>query len=129
MIKVIKDVINLHLPQSQYSFYAITVIDAQLIWIRLEYRVKICAYNSVLDKMQHCSETKEWYFSLMNDPNHFENWRYIDNIDAYNSIIEEFQKLYDKTPAADRFARARILSGMKRSKKTWQKFRATSQEQ
>jgi hypothetical protein len=35
----------------------------------------------------------------------------------YNSIIEEFQKLYDKTPATDRFARARIQSGMKQSKR------------
>src|SRR5919202_1807118 len=34
-----------------------------------------------------------------------------------NYIIKEFQKLYDKTPATHRFARARILSGMKKLKR------------
>jgi hypothetical protein len=53
----------------------------------------------------------------MNDPNQFEEWRYIDNIDAYNSIIDEFEKLYEQIPATDRYAGARILSGLKKSKK------------
>jgi hypothetical protein len=53
----------------------------------------------------------------MNDPKQFEKERYIDSINVYNSIIEEFQKLYEQTPATDRFARARIVSGMKQSKR------------
>ena len=53
----------------------------------------------------------------MNDPEYFEKWRYVDTINDYNNlIIEEFQKLYDKTPVSDRFIRARILSEMKKSK-------------
>ena len=51
----------------------------------------------------------------MNDPEQFEKWRYIDTINDYNNLIAEFQKLYDNTPATDRFARARIQSGMKQS--------------
>jgi hypothetical protein len=35
----------------------------------------------------------------MNDPEYFERWRYTDNIEPYNSIIEEFEKLYEQTPA------------------------------
>ena len=53
----------------------------------------------------------------MNDPNEFEKCRYIDTINDYNFLIEEFQKLYEQTPASDRFIRARILSGMKKSKR------------
>jgi len=53
----------------------------------------------------------------MNDPEYFEKWRYIDTINDYSSLIEEFQKLYDKTPASDHTTRARILSGMKKSKR------------
>jgi hypothetical protein len=80
------------------------------------------------------SEAQEWCFRLMNDPNRFEEWRYIDTINDYNSIIDQFQKLYEQTPATDRFARARILSGMKQSKielaktqaeyKTFNKYKA-----
>ena len=55
-------------------------------------------------------------FSLNEWSHQFEKERYIDTIDAYNSIIEEFQNLYDKTPAANRSARAKILNGMKQSK-------------
>jgi hypothetical protein len=33
------------------------------------------------------------------------------------NYIIEFQKLYEKTPVSDRFIRARILSGMKKSKR------------
>jgi hypothetical protein len=53
----------------------------------------------------------------MNDPEYFEKWRYKDNIEAYNSIIEESQKLYEQTPVTQRYARARILSGLKKSKR------------
>jgi hypothetical protein len=72
---------------------------------------------AVDDKKRHRSEAQEWYFRLMNDPNYFENWRYIDTINDYSNIIEEFQKLYEQTPASDRFMRARIQSGMKQSKR------------
>ena len=60
----------------------------------------------------------------MNDPEYFEKWRYIDTINDYSSVIEEFQKLYDKIPAIDRYARARIISGMKRSKRELAKTQA-----
>jgi hypothetical protein len=40
----------------------------------------------------------------MNDPEYFEKERYIDSIKVYSSIIEEFQKMYDKTPVANRTA-------------------------
>jgi hypothetical protein len=62
------------------------------------------------------TEAQEWYFRLMNDPKQFEKERYIDSINVYNSIIEEFQKLYEKTLAADQLTRAKILNGMKQSK-------------
>jgi hypothetical protein len=35
----------------------------------------------------------------------------------YNSIIEEFEKLYEQTPSTQRYARAGILNGMKQSKR------------
>ena len=60
----------------------------------------------------------------MNDLEYFERWRYTDNINAYNSIIKEFQKLYEQTPATDRYARARILSGIKKSKRELAKTQA-----
>ena len=41
-----------------------------------------------------------------------------------NYIIKEFQKLYDKTPATHCFARARIQSGMKKSKRDLAKIQA-----
>ena len=53
----------------------------------------------------------------MNDPKQFEKERYINAIDVYNSIIEEFQELYEKTPASDRLVRAEILDGIKQSKR------------
>jgi hypothetical protein len=48
---------------------------------------------------RHSPEVQGWYFRLMNDPEYFERWRYTDNIEPYNSIIEEFEKLYEHTPA------------------------------
>ena len=63
------------------------------------------------------TEAQQWYFHLVNDPNEFEKCRYIDTINDYNSIIAEFQKIYENTPATDRFACARIQSGMKIKKR------------
>jgi hypothetical protein len=53
--------------------------------------------NSMQGKKRYRTEAEEWYFRLMNDPKQFEKERYINAIDVYNSIIEEFQKLYEKT--------------------------------
>ena len=85
--------------------------------------ISICniTYLNVLAKF---TEVQEWYFRLVNDPEYFERRRYTDNINAYTSIIEEFQKLYDSTPVTDHFARARVLSGMKRSKRELAKTEA-----
>ena len=59
-------------------------------------------------KRHHCTEAQEWCFRLMNDPEYFEKWRYIDTINEYNSLIAEFQKLHENTPASDRFAHASL---------------------
>lgn len=64
------------------------------------------------EKLFHYSEAEQWYFRLMNDPEYFEKDRYIDSINMYSIIIEEFQKMYDKTPVANRTARTKILNGM-----------------
>jgi hypothetical protein len=79
--------------------------------------------NSMVDKKRHRSEAEEWHFRLMNDPKQFEKERYIDSINVYNSIIEEFQKLYHKTPATDHLTRAKILNRMKQSKRDLTKIR------
>ena len=47
---------------------------------------------AVDDKSRHSPEVQEWVYRLMNDPEYFEKWMYTDNINAYNSIIEECQK-------------------------------------
>ncbi|MFL6343153.1 MAG: hypothetical protein ACJ72U_16605 [Nitrososphaeraceae archaeon] len=75
------------------------------------------------DKMRYRSEAEEWYFRLLNDPNQFEKKRYIDSINVYSSVIEELEKLYEQTPAENRSALARILNGMKQSKKELAKTR------
>ena len=54
----------------------------------------------------------------MNDPKQYEKERFIDSINVFNSIIEEFQKMYEQTPAADRLARDEILDGMSSRKET-----------
>ena len=69
------------------------------------------------------TEAQEWYFRLMNDPKQFEKERYVDTIDVYNSIIEEFQKLYQKTPVSDRLVRE-ILDGIEQSKRDLAKIHA-----
>ena len=63
-------------------------------------------------------------FRLVNDPEYFEKWRYTDTINDYNSIIAEFQKEYEQTPAADRFTRTRILSEMQEAKRDLAKTQA-----
>jgi hypothetical protein len=68
------------------------------------------------NKKRRLSEAQEWYFRLMNDPKQFEKERFIDSINVFNSIIEEFQKMYEQTPATDRLARDEILDGMEQSK-------------
>jgi hypothetical protein len=70
------------------------------------------------------TEAQEWCFRLMNDPEYFEKWRYKHTIGGYNNLIAEFQKLYEQTPASDHFIRARILSGMKQSKRELAKTQA-----
>ena len=50
--------------------------------------------------------------------------RYIDSINVYNSVIEECQKLYDKTPASDRFTSTRSLDGIKRAQRELAKTQA-----
>ena len=60
----------------------------------------------------------------MNDPEYFEKWRYVDTINDYSSLIEEFQKLYEQTPVTQRYARARIQSEMKESKRDLAKTEA-----
>jgi hypothetical protein len=47
---------------------------------------------------RHSPEVQEWVYRLMNDPYEFEKFRYIDSINDYSSVIEEYQKLYDETP-------------------------------
>jgi hypothetical protein len=75
------------------------------------------------DKKRHRrTEAQEWCFRLVNDPVQFEKERYMDTINDYNNLIAEFQKLYDNTPTTDHFIRARIQSGMKNRKETWQKL-------
>jgi hypothetical protein len=74
------------------------------------------------------TEAQEWYFRLMNDPKQFEKFRFKDTIDDYNMVIKEFEKLYEQTPATDRYVRARIISGLKKSKKDLAKTQAEYDE-
>jgi tRNA nucleotidyltransferase/poly(A) polymerase len=62
---------------------------------------------------KHSPEVQEWCYRMMNDPEYFEKWRFKDTIRDYNSIIEEFEKLYEQTSASDHFIRARSLGGIK----------------
>ena len=63
---------------------------------------------------------------MMNDPECFERFRYIDTINNYNLVIDECQKLYDNTPATatNRFIRARSLGTMKRAQRELAKTQA-----
>jgi hypothetical protein len=67
------------------------------------------------DNKRHDPKVQEWCYRLMNDPNQYEKWRYIDTIRDYSSVIEQLQKSYEQTPATDLYARARIISGIKRA--------------
>ena len=60
-------------------------------------------------------EVQKWYFHMAKDG--WEKFRYLDTIRDYTMIIDEFQKSYEQTPVTQRYARARILSGMKRAEK------------
>jgi hypothetical protein len=73
---------------------------------------------------KHSPEVQEWYYRMINDPVYFEKSRYIDTINDYNSIIEELQKLYEQTPVTQRYARPRIISGMRKSKRELAKTQA-----
>ena len=53
----------------------------------------------------------------MNDPEYLEQWRYKDTIDDYKMVIKEFEKLYEQTPVTDRYVRARIISGLNKSRR------------
>jgi hypothetical protein len=64
---------------------------------------------------RHSHEVQEWCYRMMNDPNQWEKWRYIDTLYDYNNIIAELQKLYEQTPVTNRFIRARCLNGIKRT--------------
>jgi hypothetical protein len=54
---------------------------------------------------------------MMNHPDEWEKFRYIDSINVYSSVIEELEKLYDQTPVTQRYTRARIRSGIKQSQR------------
>ena len=69
----------------------------------------------------HNPEVAEWVYRMMNDPEHFEQWRFKDTIDDYNMIIEECQKLYDNTPVTNRLTRATCLSTIKRAERDLEK--------
>jgi hypothetical protein len=40
-----------------------------------------------------------------------------DTINYYDMILREFDKLYEQTPTTDKYVRARIISGPKKSKR------------
>jgi hypothetical protein len=75
-------------------------------------------------KKRRLSEAQEWYFRLMNDSKQYEKETFIDGIKGVNSIIEEFQKLYEQTPATDHLLRAEIIKGIEESKRTLSKIQA-----
>jgi hypothetical protein len=53
----------------------------------------------------------------MNDPNQYEKERFIDSINEFNNVIEEFQKIYRQTtPATDDSLCARILNDIAMSR-------------
>jgi hypothetical protein len=54
----------------------------------------------------HDPEVAEWVYRLMNDPVYYEQWRYKDAIDDYNSVIEHSQKLYNETHFLSNMGRA-----------------------
>jgi hypothetical protein len=71
---------------------------------------------------RHSPEVQEWCYRIMNDPEYFEKFRYIDTINDYNMIIEQFQKLYDKAPVTDHLLRAKILKQIACSRRALSKI-------
>jgi hypothetical protein len=49
------------------------------------------------DRKRHNPEVHEWCYRMINDPNQWDKFRYIDAIYNYKNIIEEFQKQYEQT--------------------------------
>jgi hypothetical protein len=78
----------------------------------------------VQGQKQHRSEAEEWLFRLAKDPKQYEKETFIDGINEINRIIEEFQKMYETTPATDDSLRAEILKGIEESKRTLSKIQA-----
>jgi hypothetical protein len=58
------------------------------------------------------ARAQELRYRLMSDPEYFEQFRYLDTINVYRRLIEEYQKLYGQTPVTERTARVRIQSGL-----------------
>jgi hypothetical protein len=65
--------------------------------------------------MIHDPEVEKWYFLMAKGG--WEKFRYLDTIDDYTKIIEEFQKMYEQTPTIQRHTRARIISGLRQSER------------
>jgi hypothetical protein len=66
---------------------------------------------------RHSPEAQEWCYRMMNDPNQWEKFRFIDTINAYNNIIEDSQKEYEQACAAtDHYTQARISNVLKHAK-------------
>ena len=38
---------------------------------------------------RHSPEVQEWVYRMINDPEYYEKFRYIDTINDYNGVIEE----------------------------------------
>jgi hypothetical protein len=73
---------------------------------------------------QHDPEVTEWIFGLMNDPEYFEQYRYIDTIAQYQSIIADSQKEYDQTPLQDQHTRHKLRYVLREAKKDLAVIRA-----
>ena len=77
------------------------------------------------EEMRHrLTELDKWRYRLMTDPDYYEKERYIDTINEYSNLIEEYQKLYEQTPVTDRYKRARIQNGLKATESSLAETRA-----
>ena len=54
---------------------------------------------------------------LLTDPEFFERWMYLDNIEQIQEIMEEMHKQYMQTPTLDVFNRAKIMLGLQKAEK------------
>jgi hypothetical protein len=77
----------------------------------------------MLDK-KRLSESKKWYFRLMNDPEQYEKEAFVDHINQINFIIREFQKLYERSPVTDHLFRANVIKQIEHSKRTLSEIQA-----